>query len=153
MRHSRHHDHRVRWTWAIALAALATGTGKLATPTPFRPGPKGAAMTIDELRALAKAIGFPDPTLAAAVAMAESGGNPFAVRIVTDPKPGWTVERSFGLWQINTLAHPQFDETQLLSASYNAHAALLVSQSGKNWSPWPTYTSGRYLKFMGDASS
>lgn len=115
-------------------------------------------MTLAELRALAASVGFPDPELAAAVAMAESHvfgsvpplANPFATNIVTHPKPGNLPERSFGLWQVNTLAHPEFDETQLLNPNYNAHAALLISKSGKDWSPWSTFKSGAYKQYMGD---
>jgi hypothetical protein len=106
-------------------------------------------MTLAQIIALAQSVGFPNPQIAAAVAMAESGGNPFATHIVTAPPPGQLPERSFGLWQINTLAHPEFDETQLLSAAYNAHAALLISQSGTDWTPWSTYTNGAYLAHMG----
>jgi hypothetical protein len=97
-------------------------------------------MTLAELRALAASVGFPDPNLAAAVAMAESSGNPFAVG------DGGT---SFGLWQIHAPSHPEFDKAQLLSATYNAHAALLISKSGTDWSPWTTYANGAYRQYMG----
>jgi hypothetical protein len=97
-------------------------------------------MTLAELRALAASVGFPDPILAAAIAMAESGGNPFAVG---------DSGTSFGLWQIHAPAHPEFDTTQLMNAAYNAHAALLISKSGADWSPWTTYNSGAYKAFMG----
>jgi Lysozyme like domain len=104
-------------------------------------------VTLDELRSLAASVGFPDPSLAAAIAMAESGGNPRAAAIVTDPAPGNLPERSFGLWQINTLASPQYDETRLFDPSYNAHAAYAISQGGANWRPWSTFTKGLYRRW------
>jgi len=105
-------------------------------------------MTLDQLRQLAANAGFPDPNVAAAIAMAESGGNPNATNIVTNPLPGNGPERSFGLWQINTLAHPNYNESQLLDPAYNASAAFSVSSGGTNFHPWSTYNHGDYLKYM-----
>jgi hypothetical protein len=109
-------------------------------------------MTLDELRSLAASVGFPDPETAAAVAMAESRGNPSAQNIVTNPAPGNGPERSFGLWQINTLAHPQYPEHLLLDPTYNAQAALAISQGGTNWTPWSTYNHGDYRQYMTDSN-
>jgi len=100
-------------------------------------------MTLAELRALAASVGFPDPNLAAAVAMAESSGNPFAVG---------DNGTSFGLWQIHAPAHPEFDTTQLMVSSYNAHAALLISKSGTDWTPWTTFNNGAYKKYLGEVA-
>lgn len=105
-------------------------------------------MNLAQLQQLAASVGFPDPVLAAAVAMAESQGVPTATNIVTNPAPGNGPERSFGLWQINTLAHPQYNETQLLDPTYNAQAALAVSSQGTNWTPWSTYTHGLYRQYL-----
>lgn len=95
-------------------------------------------MTLAQLRALAASIGFLDPDLAAAVAMAESGGNAGAVG---------DEGTSFGLWQIHTPAHPEYDANLLLEADYNARAAYAISSGGTVWQPWSTYNSGAYLKF------
>jgi hypothetical protein len=105
-------------------------------------------MNIDEIQAMAVSVGFPDPETAAAVAMAESRGNPSATNIVTNPAPGNGPERSFGLWQINTLAHPNYNEQSLLNPTYNARAALDISQNGTNWTPWSTYNKGFYKKYL-----
>jgi len=104
-------------------------------------------LNLAQLRALAVSTGFPNPDLAAAVAMAESGGNPNAEAIITNPLPGNGPERSFGLWQINTLAHPTYSEASLLDPTYNALAAYTISNGGTNWRPWSTYTSGLYKKW------
>jgi LysM repeat protein len=67
---------------------------------------------------------------AASVAMAESGGNQFAT--------GTVGER--GYWQIN----PVNGALSTYDAYGNAHAAVIMSADGANWSPWTTYTSGAY---------
>ena len=102
--------------------------------------------SIAALQSLAASVGFPPQAvpIAAAVAMAESQGNPSASCI----NCLGVTERSFGLWQINTLAHPQYNETSLLQPVYNAQAALAVSSNGTNWTPWSTYTSGKYKQYL-----
>jgi Lysozyme like domain len=72
--------------------------------------------------------------MAAAIAMAESGGDPYAFN-GRDPNGG-----SVGLWQINGIHGSQ--------ASYdpnaNAAAAVAISGNGTNWNPWGSYTNGSY---------
>jgi hypothetical protein len=96
-------------------------------------------MTLAQVRALAKSAGFPDPDLAAAVAMAESGCNPMAVG---------DNGNSIGLWQINLPAHPEYGELALMDPQYNAKAAFAVSSHGTNWNPWTMYRNGGYKKYM-----
>ena len=67
---------------------------------------------------------------AASIAMAESGGNQFAT--------GTVGER--GYWQIN----PVNGALSTYDPYGNAHAAVIMSADGSNWSPWTTYTSGAY---------
>lgn len=101
----------------------------------------GARFSLDELRQLAEQAGFPDPSLAAAVAMAESGGYAGAVG---------DQGTSFGLWQIHVPAHPEYKgkETLLADPTFNAGAAMAISQRGTNWSPWTTYKTGAYQRWM-----
>jgi LysM repeat protein len=70
--------------------------------------------------------------MAAEIAMAESGGNQYAVSPTDD----------YGYWQINMPswgpALATFDPIG------NAKAAIQISQDGTNWSPWTTYTTGAY---------
>lgn len=108
-------------------------------------------LTLEQLRALATQTGFADPITAAAVAMAESGGNPAAVndtRGRTDLPAGTSAEWSLGLWQVNVLAHPDFDAAKLTDPAYNASAALQISNGGTDWKAWSVYTSGAYRAFM-----
>lgn len=75
---------------------------------------------------------------AAAIAMAESGGNPNAFN-GADPSGG-----SKGLWQINGAhgAQSSFD------VATNTRAAIAISGDGKNWQPWSTFSSGAYRKYL-----
>lgn len=98
----------------------------------------------------AAAAGAANPTLAAAVAMAESNGNTQAHNIVPP-------DDSYGLWQINMLGVLGPDRRKKLgisanSALYdpgtNARAMVLISGGGSNFSAWSTYTSGAYTKYL-----
>jgi|SRR5271165_4434421 len=116
-------------------------------------------LTLVQIHDLAVKHGFEDPDTAAAVAWAESVGNPAASLIVTQAQadaynaahptgPRHGPERSFGLWQVNALVWTRFDETQLTDPDYCAEAALLISRGGTHWQPWSTYNSGLYRRFM-----
>lgn len=95
-----------------------------------------------------------DPTAAptaAAIALAESTGNPQALN--NTPATG---DYSVGLWQINyfgSLGPPrtqQFGPPQKLTNPLaNARAAVAISDNGQDFSPWSTYTGGAYLNFLG----
>jgi len=100
---------------------------------------RGALWTFDQVRDLAELAGLPDPSLAAAIAMAESGGDP---KIIGDSGT------SYGLWQIHAPDHPEFDPVRLLDPQYNAAAARFISKNGTDWSPWTTYRTGAYRKFL-----
>lgn len=85
--------------------------------------------------------------VAAAIAIAESGGNPAAVG------PTWNGDAgSIGLWQIQTGAHPQWTVAQLENPQTNAQAAVSIYQAAGNaFTPWSTYTEGTYLKYLNGA--
>lgn len=69
--------------------------------------------------------------VAAEIAKAESGGRQYAASPTND----------VGYWQINRTAHPGLATFDPLG---NAKAAILLSDNGRDWSPWTTYTSGAY---------
>jgi hypothetical protein len=88
--------------------------------------------------------------LAAAIAMAESGGNPNA----HNAKPP---DDSYGLWQINMLGsmgpsrRAQFglsSNTQLFDPATNARAAVAISGGGKSFAAWSTFGNGAYRQFL-----
>lgn len=100
--------------------------------------------------AVAREAGFsPDQSATmTAVALAESGGNTSSHNPVN--------EDSRGLWQINALAHPDLAARfpNLYDPVQNAKAAFLVSNGGKDMSPWTTTHGGaaaRYLRYRADA--
>lgn len=99
---------------------------------------KGQILTLAQMRDLATRAGFPDPVLAAAVAMAESGGRASVVGPTGD----------YGLWQIHVAAHPQYTPAALLNPEYNALAALDISKRGTDWTPWATFNKGLHLRWM-----
>jgi len=74
-----------------------------------------------------------DAFIAAEIATAESGGNPYAVSPTDD----------IGLWQINLPSWgPAMASTNPV---VNARAAVTISYDGSDWGPWTTYTSGAYI--------
>lgn len=101
----------------------------------------GKTLTRQALLNLAKQTGFPDPKLAAAIAMAESGG-------VTGAVARNSREYSVGLWQINVRAHPQYSDLEMKDPIKNALAAYNISRGGTNWKPWGAYTNGSYKQFQ-----
>lgn len=92
---------------------------------------------------------------AAAIAQAESGGCQYAKAGPTDDRPveectyrETTSEDSYGLWQINRDAHPQFTPGSLYTPAGNAAAAVEVSQAGLDFQPWTTFKDGAYLAYL-----
>jgi hypothetical protein len=101
----------------------------------------------------AKGAGLSDARakIAAAIAMAESGGNPSALSNDSD-------DYSFGLWQINMKGsmgpsrralYGLSKNEDLFDPAVNARVMSAISHQGQNFSAWTTYTSGRYQQFMG----
>jgi len=76
--------------------------------------------------------------IAAAVAQAESGGNPGASNKNSDG----SIDR--GLWQINSV----HGSLSVFDPAANARAAIKISSNGTNWSPWVTYNTGAYRKYL-----
>lgn len=81
--------------------------------------------------------------VAAAIALAESGGNPAA----TNPADNGGTQTSWGLWQISNGTHAQ-PVPGILSPNVNAAAAVAKYQAAGGWSPWGTYDSGAYAAYL-----
>lgn len=101
-------------------------------------------MTLSEVLDLVKRAGFSDNTapLAAAVAMAESGGNPAARNVNVDG----SVDR--GLFQINARWHPEVSDACAFNPECAARAAYRISNQGTNWNQWSAYKNGSYRQFL-----
>lgn len=100
----------------------------------------GHQLTRAAVLQIATRAGFPDPKLAAAIALAESGGVPGAMLSSSR-------EISVGLWQINTKVHP-YTVDDMKDPIKNAAAAFKISKAGTDWRPWSAYTNGRYKTFQ-----
>lgn len=85
------------------------------------------------LEALWKAAGGApgEAFMAAEIAMAESGGNQYALSPTDD----------YGYWQINASHGPAMATFDPMG---NAKAAIAISSDGSNWTPWTTYVTGAY---------
>lgn len=108
----------------------STGTG----------GSTGGPLTFSQLQALAQQAGFnrAQSIIAAAIALAESAGNPSAT--------GPYGER--GLWQIYPAAHPDLAaKYNLYDPAQNAQAAFAVFGE-QGWQAWTTYLNGAYKQFL-----
>jgi hypothetical protein len=101
--------------------------------TPATPG--GAVLSACQVAQAALSVGLPASAAVTAVAIAkrESGYNTQA----HNPVPP---DDSYGLWQINRLAHPQYTPAELKTAAGNARAMYAISSGGTNWRPWTTWT-------------
>lgn len=115
------------------------------------------SLSQSEIYSLAKSVGLTDARakVAAAIAMAESGGDPNAHN-ATPP------DDSYGLWQINMIGGngPErrkqlglATNDELYNPSTNAKAMKSISQDGGNFNPWSTYTSQSYQKYMSNKVS
>lgn len=69
--------------------------------------------------------------MAAEIAEAESGGNQYALSPTND----------YGYWQINGSHGPAMATFNPMG---NAKAAIAISDNGRDWGAWTTYTSGAY---------
>ncbi len=115
-------------------------------------------LPIGTVAGLALAAGFaPGPAVVAtAIAQAESGLRPDAVGDVALEDAKWGP--SVGLWQVRTLKSETGkgtyrDEDWLVDPAHQAVAAYWISGQGRNFSPWSTYTSGAYARYVAAATA
>jgi len=91
-----------------------------------------------------------------AVAKAESNARPKAY----NPPTNNTGDNSYGIFQINMIGDLGSDRREryslkrnedLFDPDRNARIAFEMSNKGKDWGKWTTYTGGRYKEFLSDA--
>jgi hypothetical protein len=110
--------------------------------------PSNMKLSFSDLVTLASNAGFGcDANVAAAVALAESGGDPQAYNPETQACTP-SGEGSFGLWQIYRKAHPEFACQDLTDPQTNASAAFKVYSEAGGFSPWSTFKSGKYQEYL-----
>lgn len=104
--------------------------------------------TFDQLVGFAQGAGFQGSSAntIAAIALAESGGDPNAINY-SDPGG------SYGLTQINGAAHGPTAVNTLGNPQEAFAQAFAISNGGSSFTPWSTYNSGAYLPFLPGGSS
>lgn len=121
-----------------------------ATPAPAKPKPKTAAKATPKAPTYAyapvgwaryvpliKQYNWPVPT-AIAIMRAESGGDP---NQISDPSINWDHIPDYGLMQLHGI--DILDPAQNIAYAYY-HKYL----PAHGFTPWTTYTSGRYLQYL-----
>lgn len=113
-----------------------------------------ATLSDSQIAGFASGAGFSGNALitAIAVALAESGGDPSA-KGFNQSANGAVTSVDRGLWQINSVYHAEVSDSCAYSPSCAAAAAFRISSSGRDFTPWTTYTSGRYRTFTGRAQA
>jgi len=104
-----------------------------AAPVAAVTGVSGGTLSCAGLEVLWEAAGgsSAEAFMAAEIAMAESGGQQYALSSTND----------YGYWQIHASWGPAM---ATFSPIGNARAAVQISDDGTNWSPWVTYQRGLY---------
>jgi len=98
--------------------------------------PRGATLSCSGLEALWESAGGSRAAAftAAEIAMAESSGQQYATMHNTDG----STDR--GYFQINSV----HGSLSTYGARANARSAVLISNNGRDWTPWVTWNSGAY---------
>lgn len=99
------------------------------------------------MKRLIREVFHEDPQTAIAVAMAESGLNPYALN-ARDSHRGCT--GSYGIFQVGCLH--ETDPSKLYDVEYNIRRAkeiyLAAKETGNPWQPWGAYTNNAYLAYV-----
>jgi hypothetical protein len=133
----------------IHLAGATTDTAS----SRYVPGAASGSLNPLQLASLALRAGCSpsEAPIAAAIASAESGGNPGAQGDITLMDSTW--DWSEGLWQIRGLRDERGtgqlrDSLANANPVTNADAMYVISSGCTNWTPWTTYNTGAYLSYL-----
>lgn len=85
--------------------------------------------------------GYSPADIIAAIAMAESGGNPDAHALTSK-------ESSWGVYQINLYAHPSVTEQCARALQCASVQAYGIASNGKVFTPWTMYKNGGYKQYL-----
>lgn len=116
--------------------------------------PSATILTPAQIAYYAQTAGFNgnDLSIAVAIALAESGGNPnvYNPETAAGTPAG---QGSYGLWQIYLKEHPEFAADNLYDPQTNANDTYeIYTKDGGSFREWATYTEGTYQAYMGVAA-
>lgn len=108
-----------------------------------------AVISVAAARQYAQKAGFSGQSLniIVAIAQAESGLDTQATHNNSDG----SIDR--GILQINDKAHPDVSSTCVFDPTCAFQAGYRISSNGTDFTPWSTYNSGAYLKYMSSSTS
>ncbi len=108
-----------------------------------------AILSVAQAQGYAQAAGFTGNGLSiiVAIAQAESGLNTNAKNVNTDG----SIDR--GIVQINNKWHPEVSDACAYDPACAFQSAYKISSKGTNFSPWATYTSGKYTQYMSSSKA
>ena len=133
------------------IGNVGTSTGLTGTGVSNAPGAK----SYEDLLKLAVSAGFSEQQakVMAAVALAESGGDPSIDTVKSGLDPSKSNEYSVGLWQVNWKAHGDWlkqqgiTENDLRNPQINARIAKKIFDM-QGYQAWGAYTNGTYRSYM-----
>jgi LysM repeat protein len=124
--HSHSHSHSGGGSGTVVVQSASKGSGNGSS------GGLSGTLGCSGLEQLWDSAGGnrADSFMAAEIAMAESGGNQYALSPTDD----------YGYWQINAVN----GSLATFNAYGNARSAIILSDDGSNWNAWTTYRTGAY---------
>lgn len=132
------------------ILAAVLGVGSVSAGVQVLPSqaPVECQTPAGQLATAARNAGLPADKIVTAVAIAgaESGFRLDAEKVDF-------VESSYGPWQVNRDAHPQFPVAELETYDGAARAMVQISGNGSTWMPWTGYFSGGYRNHLAEAEA
>lgn len=116
---------------------------------PPQPEPSHVPLSDAALAQLVVSQGFPQPDVAMAIILAESGGDPNATNTLGNTPP--STDR--GLWQFNSHWHPEVSDTCAFDPVCATKAAFKVSAGGTDFHQWSSFKAGTHTKFLARAQA
>ena len=133
------------WNWK-SINSRFSGTPEMAAiKSNLNLGP----ITADTARLYASNAGFTEPGLTTiiAIAQAESSLDPNATLDNKDSN-GTVTSTDRGILQINSRWHPEVSNEDAFNPVTAFQAGYEISRGGTNFTPWVTYNTGAYLRYV-----
>ena len=133
------------WDWKSIMSKFSGTPEMAAVKSNLNLGP----VSVDTARLYASNAGFTEPglTTIVAIAQAESSLDPNATLDNKDAA-GNVTSTDRGILQINTKWHPEVSDLDAFNPVTAFQAGYEISKGGTNFTPWVTYNTGAYLKYL-----